>query len=75
MKHPRRTFLGAALAAGAGSFLPRRLPAASTATPNRLGMFISLGADPDRTLKQVADLGLTACEIYTEAFGDDLRRS
>jgi sugar phosphate isomerase/epimerase len=69
----RREFLGTALAAGAGGLLPAPGPARAqtSSAPNRLGMFVNVGADPDAALKQVADLRLPVCEIYTEAFGDE----
>ena len=65
----RRTFLGAALAGGAACLNARRASAAPTEWP--LGMFVNCGGDPDRALKQVADLGLGLCELYTEEFDDD----
>jgi L-ribulose-5-phosphate 3-epimerase len=69
----RRSFLGAALAGGAACLAARRAPAAVAATEFPLGMFVSLqNGDPDRTLAQVADLGLGLCELYTEELGADL---
>jgi L-ribulose-5-phosphate 3-epimerase len=67
----RRTFLATALAAGASGLAAR--PARAAALEFPLGMFIGLqNGDPDRTLKQVADLGLGLCELYLEEFGSDL---
>ena len=66
----RRSMLQAALGVLASGGLLRNAPAQSvhdkSTQTNRLGMFISLGADPDKALKQVADLGLTVAEVYSE---------
>jgi L-ribulose-5-phosphate 3-epimerase len=66
----RRKFLGEALAGGAALLATTQATAAPAV--NRLGMFINLGGDPDKALKQVADLGLDVCELYSEEFGDNL---
>ena len=74
----RRVFLGAAARPARAACFPGTARGQTQVPPasNRLGMFINIGADPDADLKQVADLGLPVCEIYTEAFGDrDLRKT
>ncbi len=72
-KQSRREVLGSLAIAGAVSLWARSpLPVRSAPrSGNRLGMFIRLDQDPDKTLKLVADLGFRCCEIYTEEFADE----
>jgi sugar phosphate isomerase/epimerase len=73
--HTRREFVKSSLALSAASWLPGlTAPAvAAVPAPNKLGMFIFLDSkDPDKTLRQVAELGFPTCEIYTEDFRDEV---
>lgn len=66
----RRCFLHATLALGASSLLPTGAQGGDPASrlSNPLGVFAYLEGDPDKTLRHVADMGFSSCELYTEDF-------